>query len=122
MASDAVYRQGCVESSRKWRERNPGYWKQYRQKHPEAVARNRERQQSRDQKRRLRSLANDNLVVDLKSSPAEVWLIGPTILDLANNNLAPGKLLIFETVSHQLNLPTPACKQQLYGRATVFAR
>jgi hypothetical protein len=39
IASDPVYRQVALDSSQKWRRAHPGYWKQYRQHHPEqAVA------------------------------------------------------------------------------------
>jgi hypothetical protein len=61
MASDPVYRQVCLESPRKWREANPGYWKKYRQLHPRQVERNRRQQRLRDQKRRLANLANNTL-------------------------------------------------------------
>lgn len=53
VAADSVYRQVCNDSSQKWRAENPGYWKRYRQKHPDTTARNRTLQQTRDQKRRL---------------------------------------------------------------------
>ncbi len=66
IASDPVYRQVSLDSSQKWRRAHPGYWKQYRQHHPEQAERNRQRQQRRDQKRRLLNLANNNLALDLK--------------------------------------------------------
>ena len=28
VATDAVYRQGCLESAQQWRAEHPGYWKQ----------------------------------------------------------------------------------------------
>lgn len=120
ISTDTVYRQVCLESPQKWREQHPGYWKQYRQKHPEVVTRNRERQQSRDQKRRLRHLANNNLVLNLKSFPSEVWLIAPGISDLANNNSGSGKILVLETVTHRLSSPRPSCKQHPHGELVVL--
>jgi len=56
--------------------------------------RNRQRQHLRDQKRRLLRLANNNVVLDLKSFPAEVWLVGAGAEDLANNTLAPAQLIV----------------------------
>jgi len=97
LASDSLYRQVCRESAHKWREAHRGYWKQYRLNHPQQVERNRQRQQRRDQKRRLLKLANNNLAVDLKRSAAEIWLFGPTARHLANNNLAACQLLIFQS-------------------------
>lgn len=104
IASDPVYRQVCLDSPQKWRAEHPGYWKQYRSAHPEAVEQNRRGQQLRDQKRRLVALANNTSALDLKHSAAEVWLIGPQAGDLANNTLAHSKILIFEAVSHSLGL------------------
>lgn len=49
----------------------------YRQNHPEAAARNGQQQRQRDQKRRVGMLVKNTLVVDLKCSAAEVWLVGP---------------------------------------------
>jgi hypothetical protein len=40
---------------------NQGYWKKYRQDHPQQVERNRRQQRLRDQKRRLANLANNTL-------------------------------------------------------------
>lgn len=60
IAADSDYRQVCLDSPRKWRTSHPGYWKQYREGHPNAVERNRVRQRQRDEQRRLRDLANNN--------------------------------------------------------------
>jgi len=69
IAADPEYRQVCLDSPQKWRSRNPDYWRRYREQHPAAVERNRQRQHVRDQKRRLRNLANNN------SAPAQVWVL-----------------------------------------------
>jgi hypothetical protein len=60
LKTDEEYRQVCRDSSRKWRSENQDYWKRYREKHPEAVAQNRERQQGRDGKQRLLDLLRNN--------------------------------------------------------------
>ena len=94
IVADPEYRQVCLDSPQKWRSRNPDYWRRYRERHPAAVERNRQQQHVRDQKRRLRDLANNNSVFDLKHSVAGVWLLGAGLQDLANNNvLAPTRLL-----------------------------
>src|ERR1022692_1206418 len=61
VAADSVYRQVCNDSSQKWRAENPGYWKRYREAHPDKANRNRALPQTRDQKRRVRHLANNIL-------------------------------------------------------------
>jgi hypothetical protein len=96
VAADSVYRQVCNDSSQKWRAENPGYWKQYRQTHPDTTARNRTLQQTRDQKCRVRDLANNNLALDLKACAAGVWLFGPAAVHLANNTLATTQVFIVE--------------------------
>jgi len=119
VASDSLYRQVCRESAHKWREAHPGYWKQYRLNHPQQAERNRQRQQRRDQKRRLLNLANNNLAVDLKRSAAEVWLFGPTARHLANNNLATCQLLIFQSSAQSLPTPAASCQQHPSGVAPL---
>lgn len=84
------------DSRRKWREAHPDYQKNYWQTHPDAAARNRQQQQQRDQKRRVSSLVKNTLVLDLKHSAAEVWLVGPLAGDLVKNTLVSSKLLILQ--------------------------
>jgi hypothetical protein len=84
------------DSRRKWRDAHPDYQKSYWQTHPEAAQRNRERQQQRDQKRRVRKLVKNNSALDLRCSPAQVWLVGPVVDVLVKNNLASSNLFIFQ--------------------------
>jgi hypothetical protein len=95
---DPAYAGDVRASQQKWRTANPEYWKRYRAQNPEAVERNRRQQQRRDQKRRLWNLAKNNLALDLKHDAAEVWLLGPGVADLAKNNLASAKVLIYQPV------------------------
>jgi hypothetical protein len=87
IAADPEYRQVCLDSPQKWRSRNPDYWRRYREQHPAAVGRNRQQQHVRDQKQRLRDLANNNSAFDLKRSAAEIWLLGHGLQNLANNTM-----------------------------------
>ena len=120
LATDAEYRQGCLDSSRKWRVRHHDYWKRRRQEHPEVAEHNRQRQHLRDQRRRLLRLANNNLVLDLKSIPAEVWLVGAGVEDLANNTLAPVQLIVWQGSLDRPRFPAPSCQQQPSGGAAQF--
>jgi hypothetical protein len=121
LATDPEYRQVCRDSPRKWRGRHHDYWKRRRQNHPEVAERNRQRQRFRDQKRRLRRLANNNLVFDLKSVPAEVWLVGAGVEHLANNNLAPAQVVVFQGDAAWLSPPAPSCQQQRSSAAAAAA-
>jgi hypothetical protein len=121
LALDAEYRQVCRDSSRKWRANHPGYWKQYRAAKPDAVERNRVQQRRRDLRQRLADLANNNSALDLKSSAAAVWLLGPAADDLANNNLASAQVLILQSPLRRPPLPLASCKQQLSGLPAPLA-
>jgi hypothetical protein len=81
---------------------------------------NRQRQHLRDQRQRLLRLANNNLVLDLKSIPAEVWLVGAGVEDLANNTLAPAQLIVWQGSLDRPRFPTPSCQQQPSGDVTQF--
>jgi hypothetical protein len=94
--------------------------KRRRQDHPEVAEHNRQRQHLRDQRQRLLHLANNNLVLDLKSIPAEVWLVGAGVEDLANNTLAPARLIVWQGSLDRPRFPTPSCQQQPSGDVTQF--
>ena len=98
IAADPEYGEVCRDSRRKWRASHPGYWKQYREKHPAAVERNRQQQKARDRKRRFRDLANNTSALDLKHSAAQVWLVGPGAAHLANNNSASAQVWVIEAL------------------------
>jgi hypothetical protein len=121
IAADPEYRQVCLDSPQKWRSRNPEYWRQCREQHPQAVERNRQQQHVRDQKQRLRDLANNNSAFDLKHSAAEIWLLGPGLQNLANNNSAPAQVWILEPLPPRIPPQSEACKQQRSGNRAAFA-
>lgn len=104
--TDPIYAQVVRDSRDKWRAAHPDYQKTYWQTHPEAAAHNRERQRQRDQKRHVSRLVKNTLVLDLKHSVAEAWLVGPLAGDLVKNTLVPSNLLIVRTLSR--NSPPPA--------------
>ena len=121
LALDAEYRQVCRDSARKWRANHAGYWQQYRAAKPESVQRNRSQQRQRDLRQRLAHLANNNSALDLKSSAAGVWLLGPSARDLANNNLASTQVFILQSPLRKPPLPEAPCKQQLFGLPAALA-
>jgi len=113
--TDPVYHETCLNSQKQWRAHHPDYPKQYRQQHPEAVENNRQRQQRRDQGRRVGHLVKNNLALDLKRSASEVWLVGPQMADLVKNNLAFSKVLIFQTVIGLSPSVSASCKEHPSG-------
>lgn len=118
---DSEYRQVCRDSARKWRANHPGYWTGYRAAKPDSVERNRSRQRRRDLRRRLRDLANNNSALDLKSSVAGVWLLGPVTHDLANNNLASAQVFILQAPTRRALLQEASCKQHPSGLPAALA-
>jgi hypothetical protein len=121
LALDSEYRQVCRDSARKWRANHPGYWNGYRATRPESAERNRTQQQQRDLRRRLSNLANNNSALDLKSSAAGVWLLGPVARDLANNNLVSTQVLILQSAPRKPPLREASCKQHPSGLLTALA-
>ena len=121
LARDPEYRAVCRDSSRKWRNRNPDYWKQYRAKHPDAVARNREKQKARDTRQHLRDLANNTSALDLKHSAAAVWLLNGQGADLANNNSVSAQVWVIEALPRRKGPGSESCKQQPAGTFSTFA-
>jgi hypothetical protein len=106
--TDPEYAEVVRDSRRKWRDAHPDYQKKYWQNHPEAAARNRQQQRQRDQKRRVRQLVKNTLVVDLKRSAAEVWLVGRLAEELVKNTLVSSKLLILQGPSTHLAAEIPS--------------
>ncbi len=121
LAHDAEYRQVCRDSARKWRANHADYWKPYRAANPGSVARNRSQQRQRDLLRRLSNLANNNSALDLKSSAAAVWLLGPAVQDLANNNLASAQVFILQGATRKPPLREASCKQHPSGLPAALA-
>ena len=121
LTADPEYRDVCRESARKWRSDHRGYWEQYRAAHPQSVERNRTQQLQRDQRQRLLHLANNTSALDLKSSVAGVWLLGPDAVDLANNNLATAQVFIVQGPMRKPPASEASCKQHLSGLPAVLA-
>ena len=97
--TDPVYHQVCLESQKQWRAAHPEYQRRYRQSHPQCVEQNLLAQQRRDRKQRLQYLVKNNLALDVKHLPGEVWMIGPQMEDFVKNNVAISQVLIFQTDS-----------------------
>jgi hypothetical protein len=88
---------------------------------PSIVERNRQLQRVRDQKRKLRDLANNNSAFDLKRSAAQVWLVGAGLEHLANNNSAPAQVWVLEALPPRRGPQTDSCQQQRSGIDSVSA-
>ena len=54
-AEDPAYRANQRDANKRWREKNPDYWRDYRKRHSDYERRNRELQRERNRRRRHRS-------------------------------------------------------------------
>lgn len=58
---DSAYQANQAKAQRAWSQRNPDYWKLYREAHPEYAERNRQQQQKRNLERRSGNIAKKNV-------------------------------------------------------------
>jgi hypothetical protein len=98
IATDALYGQQCADSRTKWRENHPDYQRLYRNTHQAYTNQNRAKQRQRNQKRKLVLIVKNNLALDLKRLPAEVWMAGPGLDVIVKNNLAIPEVFILHAV------------------------
>jgi len=99
---DPDYQTNKKESQRVWKQKNPGYWKQYRRRHPEYCKRNRQRQRFRDRNRRNNASCNDHLAkmdaLDLFLNDTTVsYFICPAESDLAKSDALAVKIIPIST-------------------------
>jgi hypothetical protein len=91
MATDPDYQANRRESQKKWLERNRGYWRKYRSRHPDYCKRNRLLQKGRDTKRRFQNLAKMDASKQLLSIKAGTYYLLPR---LANMDALAQKVLL----------------------------
>ena len=104
VATDAGYRQQCADSRKSWREAHPDYQRQYRETHEAYTEQNRVKQRRRNQRRKLALIVKNNLALDVKRLPAEVWVAGPGLDVIVKNNLAIPEVFIL----HAVGTPNPS--------------
>ena len=80
--TDPDYRENDARSSRHWRQQHASYWREYRRRHPEYTARNRQRQRRRNQTRHSSTAARDKQAL-LSAPPAGI----------ANGDASAGKTI-----------------------------
>jgi hypothetical protein len=76
LQSDPDYRENKQRLQREWMDRNPGYWRQYRDDHPEYAERNR-RQQRRKPGAQLAALAKIDESTFPEAISAGIYRISP---------------------------------------------
>lgn len=80
LQNDPDYQDNQSRSQRAWMDRNPDYWRQYRQKNPAYAERNRSRQRSKSPPPELTDLANMDASMQPPVLHAGVYRITPVQL------------------------------------------
>jgi len=88
---DPLYREQCLDSQKKWRNKNPGYLKNYRAEHKKSGLLR--------ELYRLTDLVKNNVAFDLRSSAAHIWVIWPKDLLGEKNNLASAELIVLQAIA-----------------------
>ena len=73
MATDPDYRANQRECNKAWQEKNPHYWRDYRNKHPECAQRNRLLQKTRRGRRCVAKMDASEKISSIKTGT--YWLI-----------------------------------------------
>lgn len=97
LQADPDYRDNQTRAQQAWSQRNPDYWRQYRQSHPDYVDRNRAQQRGRDSAAATGSLAKMDAsnpptpltsglyrlipVADPDLAKMDVWIVEITVRD-----------------------------------------
>jgi hypothetical protein len=99
LATDSVYRESQADANRQWRAKNGGYWKNYREKHPAYMERNRELQRERNRKRpRKRDLPKSPVIAKMDAlTPQNIIPFGRyRLIPIATDMIAKMDALIVE--------------------------
>ena len=102
IAVDFTYREQCRDSQRNWRERNPGYMRNYRARRRAKEPPTAKSDLSRELRRLLKEVKN-NVALDLKSVDGSAWLVCPSGNSSEKNNLASAKIIVLQGVLRVAN-------------------
>jgi hypothetical protein len=98
LIEDPAYREQCLDSQKKWREKNPHYMKRYLAKRRDHGRLNAKKYRLTSELRQLLKLLKNNTAVDLRSLDASIWLVGPNGLLCEKNNFAAAKIIIVQAI------------------------
>lgn len=105
------------ESRQCWREKRPGYWKEYRSKRPEYVARNREQQKERNKRRHKAKPVKK--AGQTETSRTSVLIDGMR-LHLIFERQRPGKALKKEKIKQSRGVRRSDCKGSRVNGGTYW--
>ena len=97
LIEDPAYREQCLDSQKKWREKNPHYMKRYWARRRAQDRLSEKRHPLTSELQRLLNLLKNNTALDLRSLDASIWLIGPNGFN-EKNSLASAKIIIVQGI------------------------
>jgi hypothetical protein len=104
---DTDYQANHRDAQKNWLKHHPDYWKNYRTRHPSYVQTNRQKQKSRDRKRRLTNLAKMDAFQSRSFIKSGTYFIIP---DLAKMDALAQKIFI---IPASWTPRGPSCKEGL---------
>ncbi|HHB75157.1 MAG TPA: hypothetical protein ENK84_01240 [Desulfobulbus sp.] len=99
LQADPYYRINKKECQERWKQKNPDYWQQYRQSHPEYRKRNRRMQHRRDQRSRDGNESGTDHLVKMDTldsfldDTTESYFICPARMNLAKMDALEVKII-----------------------------
>ena len=105
LAADPDYRDNQSRAQQAWVQRNPGYWRAYREAHPDYAARNRSQQPSRNARRPPPPIAKMDVSTPLSPFRSGLYRLQP----LATPMIAKMDVWIVEIRSHSDTCADPTC-------------
>lgn len=95
--SDSDYVKNQLQAQRAWCERNPEYWRNYRDRHPDYTSHNRRQQTTRNQRRARATIAKSDVSTPLTSG---IYALSPTDPEMiAKMGVWTVRLTLLEKVS-----------------------
>jgi len=116
-AGDADYRANDRAAQRAWAQAHPRYWHDWRERHPEYVARNRQAQRGRNARRRLRTIAKEDAWVRESALAAGTYRVEPWGgEDCKCGRVNGGKLFLISLLDVASGVGTADCKERTLWR------
>jgi hypothetical protein len=98
-AGDPDYRANDRAAQRVWAQAHPRYWHDWRERHPEYVARNRRGQGARNARRRPRAIAKEDAWTRESVLPAGTYRVEPwPVADCKCGCVATGNLFLLSAI------------------------
>jgi hypothetical protein len=101
IATDFAYREQCRDSQKKWRDKNPGYMKQYRVRRRLGGRRHFAKSRLLTALHQLVDSVKNNVVLDLRAMDVSIWLVSDSLFQ-EKNNLASAKVIVLQGDLHTI--------------------